>query len=172
MDNLDFLTRVTIWVALVTYTGAEVYRSGLVGNADDRRSRTFWTLGCFLYVTHVVSAFHNSYDWSHTVAAAETLRQTEVLIGTSWNGCIFINYLFTIFWCGETAWWWLKPTNYINRPVWVQRTTWTVFFVMILNGAVIFVAGPMRWFGASITVTLVWTWWVYSHRLSRNRLVR
>ena len=86
MDNLDFLTQVTIWVALVTYTGAEIYRSGLLGNADDRRSRILWSLGCLLYVTHVVSAFHNSYDWSHTVAAAKTLRQTEALIGTSWSG--------------------------------------------------------------------------------------
>lgn len=171
MDNLHFLTRATIWLALITYTGAEVYRSGLLGNADERRSRTIWSLGCLLYVTHVVSAFHNSYDWSHTVAAVETLRQTEALIGTSWSGGIFINYLFTIFWCVETAWWWLKPTDYINRPLWVQRTTWTVFFFMILNGAVVFIAGPMRWFGASIAVTLVWTWWVYSHRLSRDRLV-
>ena len=78
MDNLDFLPRVTIWAALVTYAGAEVYRSGRVGNADDRRSRTFWTLGCFLYVTHVVAAFHYNYDWRHTIAAAETLRSVAI----------------------------------------------------------------------------------------------
>ena len=171
MDNLEFLTRATIWMALVTYTGAEVYRSGLLINADDRRSRILWSLGCLLYVTHVVSAFHNSYDWSHTVAAAETLRQTEILIGTSWSGGIFINYLFTLFWCGETAWWWLKPTDYLNRPLWVQRTTWAVFLFMILTGAVVFVEGPMRWFGASIAVTLVWTWQACSRRLSRDRFV-
>lgn len=158
-------------MALVTYTGAEVYRSGLLINADDRRSRTIWSLGCLLYVTHVVSAFHHTYDWSHTVAAAETLRQTEILIGTSWSGGIFINYLFTLFWCGETAWWWLKPTDYLNRPLWVQRTTWAVFLFMILTGAVVFVEGPMRWLGASIAVTLVWTWQACSRRLSRDRFV-
>jgi hypothetical protein len=170
MDNLEFLTRATIWMALVTYTGAEVYRSGLLKNVDDRRSRTIWSLGCLLYVTHVVSAFHHTYHWSHTVAATETLRQTELLIGTSWSGGIFINYLFTLFWCGETAWWWLKPTDYLNRPLWVQRTTWTVFLFMIINGAVVFVEGPMRWFGASIAVTLVWTWQACRRRLSRDRL--
>lgn len=182
MDTGEALTRFTIWAALVAYTASEVGRGRSVlrpsrwsrvamdededEDENEHWSRLVWTVGCALYIAHVVAAFHYDYRWSHTVAYTETARQTEALVGLGWGVGIFVNYLFTLVWVGETAWWWLAPATYRSRPPWIGSAARSVFFFMIINGAVVFVAGPMRWVGAALAVTLALTWWTLSRRPS------
>ena len=166
MDTGEALTRLTIWTALVAYTASEVGRGrswSLVGLNEDQ-VRFVWTFGCVLYVVHVAAAFQYDYRWSHAVAYAETARQTEALVGIGSGVGIFVNYLFTLIWIGETVWWWLAPATYRSRAPWIGVAVRSVFFFMIINGAVVFASGPMRWVGTTLVIMLAITWWTVSRR--------
>ncbi len=152
------LTRLTIWMALAAYTAGEAGRAGLWDAGDRRRSRLVWTLGFLLYVAHVGVAFGTHHGWSHTVAYQSTALQTGEVFGVAWGGGIFVNYAFSGLWLTETLWWWVSPTTYQSRS---QRQTMIIrgtFLFMILNGAVIFVDGPMRWVGVLLVGVLVAIW--------------
>jgi hypothetical protein len=67
-----------------------------------------------------------------------------------------VNYVFTAVWIGES----LLPERWI-RPVnrRLNRVVRSVFLFMIINGAVVFVAGPHRWFGLLLVAALLTIWW-------------
>ena len=159
MDLGPLLTTATIWGALIAYTVAEGGRARLIPAFSGERARNVWTLGCLLYVAHVASAFQFQHGWSHEAAYAYTADQTAALVGLVWGGGIYVNYLFTALWIEEVVWWWVAPTSYHARSSWVRFAVRAVFLFMIVNGAVVFVAGPMRGLGAGIVAVLLVVWW-------------
>ena len=82
------------------------------------------------------------------------------------GGGLYLNYVFTALWIGETVWWWASPHSYGTRSRTATLTVRAVFIFMIVNGAVVFVDGPMRWVGAGIVAALLATW--MSHPARRN----
>ena len=69
-----------------------------------------------------------------------------------------MNYAFTAIWIGEGLWWQLRPARYARRPgIWTPIIR-GMFLFMIVNGAVIFVAGPRRLLGIGVLIALVWIW--------------
>ena len=159
MDLGDLLTRLTIWFSLVAYTVGEAGRTGLWSTVGHRMSRLVWTAGCLLYLAHVVAAFSFYHAWSHGAASDYTARQTADVVGLDWGGGIFVNYAFTALWVAEATWWWLAPTRYLTRPPRIDRVVRAVFLFMIVNGAIVFVEGPLRWLGLGVVVTLTVAWW-------------
>lgn len=163
-------TRLTIWLALGAYAASELTRSRTRSGSSfrkDQAARALWTLGAVLYLAHVLFAFAVHHDWNHAAAYDYTAQVTEDFTGTRSGAGIFINYAFTALWLWETAWWWLRATSYASRG---RGYTWTVrglFLFMIVNGAVIFVTGPMRWVGVTLVATLVWAWSVENRTVPR-----
>jgi len=153
----EALTRRYIWLALAAYTAADLGRRG-VWPAPPGTARRLFTLGAALYLGHVAGAFAVFHDWSHGAAYAETARQTAELTGLDWGGGLYVNYAFTLLWVAETVWWWASPHGYKNRPGALDVTVRAIFLFMIVNGAVVFVAGPTRWVGLLITALLLATW--------------
>ncbi len=153
----DLLTRVTIWLAIGLFAAAQIARrrpadpTGVAG-------RWLLTLGCGLYVAHVVLAFQVHHQWSHVAAVAHTAAETQALVGWNWGGGIYINYLFSTFWVGETVWWWLSPQRYGNRARGLELAVRGVFLFMIVNGAVVFTDGSQRWVGVAIVGWLLVAW--------------
>ena len=152
----DLLTRVTIWLALGLFAAAQVERRRVVPTS--MTGRWLFSVGCSLYLAHVVLAFDVHYAWSHAVAYAETAAQTEAFTGLRWGGGIYVSYLFSAIWVGETAWWWLAPQGYHTRAHRLDLAMRAFFLFMILNGAVVFVNGPLRWLGGAIVVVLLVAW--------------
>ena len=159
MDLGPLLTAATIWGALITYTLAESSRVQLIPPLGRERGRNLWSLGCMLYVAHVASAFQFQHGWSHDAAYAHTADQTEAVVGVVWGGGIYVNYLFTALWIEEVVWWWVAPASYHARAPGVRSAVRAVFLFMIVNGAVVFVDGPMRWLGVGVVAVLVGVWW-------------
>ncbi len=153
----ELLTRVTIWLALGLYAAAQVGRRRPAARTS---GAGLWllTLGCGLYLAHVALAFQVHHLWSHAAAVAHTAAQTQALVGWNWGGGIYINYLFSTLWVGETAWWWLSPERYGNRSRGVELAVRGFFLFMIVNGAVVFVNGPQRWLGVAIVAVLLGAW--------------
>ena len=152
----ELLTRVTIWIALALFAGSAVVRRSQRGGGRAALALSFtgWTL----FVGHVLLAFDTHYAWSHAVAYAETAEQTAALTGLDWGGGLYVNCLFGLVWLGELAWWGLDAPGYHGRPRSVELAVRGFFVFMVLNGAVIFVAGPQRWLGVALVTALAWAW--------------
>lgn len=168
MDYGHLLTRATVWLALSLYVAAEFIRSRF-GLADQhsallRPGRVLNSLGCALFLGHVVCAFHFYHHWSHAAAYADIARQTRAYFGFNWGGGLYFNYLFLLLWVGQTIRSWNVPAGIDaasrqSKPTpfgWMMRA---FILMMIVNGAVIFAHGLIRWFGLLLTLVLIWSWW-------------
>src|SRR5882762_2048787 len=111
----DWLTRWTVRGALALYALAITVR--LAAPARRAEARFLWTAGCLLFLAHVAAAFHFFHGWSHAHAYRETARQTRELFGIDWGGGLYLNYLFTLAWAADAAyWWWGGLDGYDRRP--------------------------------------------------------
>src|SRR6185369_7365626 len=99
------------------------------------------------------------HGWSHVNAYRETVRQTAERFGTHWGGGLYFNYLFTLAWVADAAWWWLRgAARYGSRPRWVGAVLHGFMFFMAFNGTVVFESGATRWVAVGVTVVLVSLW--------------
>ncbi|MGE3509605.1 MAG: hypothetical protein AB7N65_12060 [Vicinamibacterales bacterium] len=131
-----------------------------------RWARRFWTVGVVLALVHAWLAFEYVYDWSHTVAADETLRLATSRIGVGWAGGIYVNYVFLAVWMADVCWWWLSPASHAGRGRRLETSRRAFFLFMFLNGSVVFASGASRIIGAiavgSVLAGSVYTWRVRS----------
>lgn len=158
MDPPHLLVSLTIWLSLAAYTASEAGRAGRLTMLGRGGPRVMSTVGCLLYLAHVVAAFSSEHAWSHAAAYASTAQQTEALFGLDWGVGLYVNYAFSALWVAEVAWWWTASASYLHRDRWKYMAVRMVFLFMIANGAVVFVNGPMRWVGLAIVAALVTTW--------------
>jgi len=143
----------TIWGALILYVVGEFGRSL---RPSPPWTRPLWILGSACYICHVISAFSLHHNWSHSAAYAYTAATTYDLLGINSGLGLWVNYIFTAIWIVEG----LLPGRWgltVNRRL--NRVVRSVFLFMIINGAFVFVAGPQRWFGLLLVVTLLTIWW-------------
>jgi hypothetical protein len=149
----ELLTRWTVWLALGLYALAVAFR--LTSPHRRKTARALWTVGCVLFLAHVAAAFHFFHGWSHAHAYRETARQTRELFGIDWGGGLYFNYLFTLIWAADAAYWWVAGLDaYDRRPRWIGAALHAFFAFMAINGAVVFAAGPIRWVALATTVAL------------------
>jgi hypothetical protein len=160
MNRGEFLTRLSIWLALVAYTVAVSMQCMARGRPDRWKSaRWAWTFGCVCFLIHVVCAFAYFHDWSHTAALRDTARQTAAMTGWNWGGGLYFNYIFAAAWLMDVLWWWLAPASFAQRSSRLNGIWHGFFFFMVVNGAVVFVHGPMRWFGIALCSIVVVLWY-------------
>jgi hypothetical protein len=140
----DFAVRVPIWLALIAY-GVAV---GLNVDGRPRLARRWWTIGCLAYLIHVAFAFQTLYLWSHQVAWDSTLDRTAAITGIETGVGLYVNYLFTLVWVVDAAYWWRAGTQrYDSRSRWITVSIHLFFLFMVFNGAIVFASGPARWLG-------------------------
>lgn len=157
MDSALWLTRGTAWLALTLYAAAEAAEAS--SRARGRRAaRALQTAGCAVFLGHVVAAFHFHHGWSHAAAVEETARQTEALTGLRWGGGLHLNYLFALVWLADVAWRWAAADGWARRPACLAWAVRGWFLFMIVNGAVVFVRGPARWYGLLLCAVLAASW--------------
>ena len=164
MNRGEFLTRVSIWLALSAYAVGAGLR---VAGRDARRmtrGRWAWTFGCVFFLAHVACAFTYYHDWSHDAAYRETARLTAAVAGRNWGGGLYWNYVFAAAWLADVVWWWLAPEGFARRSPRLNAVWHGFFFFMVFNGTVVFGHGPVRWFGALICGSLAALWWVRRNR--------
>ena len=158
MDIGEVLTRGTVWLALSFYVGGEAVGSNSEPLQRRQLARILNSAGCVLFIAHVTSAFHFYHHWSHTAAYAETARQTSEYFGVNWGGGIYFNYVFLGLWLVQVIASWTRPVSPQQGVGWLSWVLRGFVLMMILNGAVIFAHGPMRWLGLLLCVLLVASW--------------
>lgn len=154
MTGGELVTRGAIWVAIAGYAGA-VILGRYSGNAWRRQARGCWTLGLLAYLIHVVAAFGYFYDWSHAKGLEETASQTRELTGLDSGSGLYLNYVFTLVWLTDAVHWWIAglSSHAERHRIW-HLLLHTFFLFMIVNGAIIFASGPVRWFTAVLLILL------------------
>ena len=160
MSSGEFLTRSTIWVAILAYTlGSIVFAIGR-GRVDfDRRARLAWTIGCAALAAHFICAFNFYHAWSHESAYVETARQTAEVFKINWGGGLFINYALALLWITDVAWWWVAGLSSYRRRPWLLTLIWNSFLILIIfNATVVFKDGFTRWLGLLVSLTLILSW--------------
>lgn len=157
MSPSVFLVHASVWIALLAYLAGPL--AACLGRTDlvwQRRARAVYTFGCAAFLVHVASAFHVFYDWSHAVALRETARQTLEVTGVDSGTGLYFNYVFTVLWIVDAAWWHIAGLErFRDRPMQVTAALHGFFVFMAFNGTVVFEHGAVRWMGALGTLTLV-----------------
>ena len=152
------VTRGSVWLAVLCYVVTVALRM-----RDTERSemlgRRVWSLGCLLFLVHVAAAFHFYHQWSHSLAADETRRQTLEQTGVKFGGGIYFNYLFAAVWVGDCIGWWLGGEGFRARnPKW-SVTLHSFFLFMIFNATVVFGHGMAKPAGAVVCVAVLFCLW-------------
>lgn len=166
-----FLTRTTIWLALVCYTLAELLRSPRGSRHRFAPAPVLLRVGAHLhlggalaYLAHVVCAFHFQHHWSHAQALLDTARQTAAVTGWNWGGGLYVNYAFSLVWIAYST------TVLLQRPLssTMERCVRGLFFFMIFNGAIVFARPSVRFAGVALCLLLVAAWWPIGRREGRH----
>lgn len=111
-----------------------------------RAARVVWSLGCLLFVLHVGCAFQFYHHWSHASAFRTTADETQAMMGIAFGGGIYFSYLFLALWIADVVWLWSLAPTAAATPWWRVLLHAYLFFIAF-NGAIVFEAGPTRWFG-------------------------
>src|SRR4051812_40213125 len=151
----EFLTRWTIRLALVCYVVCLAATIGGRVSPAARMSpatRCIWTLGCGLFVAHVMAAFGYYHHFSHQAAYDDTARQTQELLGFSFGGGIYFSYVFLGIWVADVLWRWMSP---LTRPRWLDWPLHAYMAFIAFNGAIVFKGGVSRWAGITACMLLV-----------------
>ncbi|HEX6323628.1 MAG TPA: hypothetical protein VFZ36_07880 [Vicinamibacterales bacterium] len=140
------MLRGTIWLAVAAWAVSEVLRAG---GPPGRAARAAFTAGALLLAVHTAAAFQLHHGWSHAEAFSHTALRTEQMTGVASGSGLYLNYAFIALWLADAAWWWLRPDAYLHRARLADALVFAFFVFMMVNGAVVFAAGPMRLFGAA-----------------------
>ena len=154
------ITHWTIRLALIGFASALAVTICSGGGSGFRWYRLLWTAGCGLFMLHVISAFQFFYQWSHSIAVAETAAQTEVLIGTPFGRGIWFSYLFALVWTADVAWAWGAEESYRRRSAAYSAVIVGYLCFIAFQGAVVFEAGVVRPLALLASVgLLLLLWW-------------
>jgi len=153
----DLVLRGTAWLSLLAWMTGEARRTGSVSSSV--RGRWAWTLGVLALLAHTAVAFHLRHDWSHGAAQAETARQTRAVTGLDWGGGLFVNYALLLVWATDAVWWWLSPVAFGRRSPAIDLAVRGFLLFMFVNGAIVFVPGPMRVLGALAVSVVLAAWY-------------
>ena len=149
----------TIWLSLVCFAAGEVGRArlGVVRAARDWPWWT-WAAGILLAAAHFALAFEVRHDWSQAAAMRATADQTAAVYGLRWGGGLFVNYLFLLVWVADAWRWRAAPARVAARRAALAWTLRAFYFVVIVNGAIVFAAGWRRVVGLALGLALAWSW--------------
>ena len=110
-----------------------------------------WAAGAGLLWVHALLAFSAFYQWSFTVAFAETARQTFELTGWQSGAGLYANFVYGIAWTADAGFLWLKGLRrYRQRHTWLTVVVHGYLGFIVFNGTVVFGDGPIRWFGVVV----------------------
>ena len=155
----ELLIRWTIRLAMLCF--AVVLGGAVISRrppASTILSRWTWTVGCGLFLAHVISAFEFYHGWSHAHAFQDTAEKTAAAIGWRFGGGIYVNHLFALVWTADVLWSWLAPNSYRRRPAWATAMLIGFMLFIAVNGLIVFKSGAVRWVSITALCTLLALW--------------
>lgn len=160
----DLLVRWTARLAIGAYLVRAGWDLSTIGDRDESLSRSrwtravrwTWTVGCLIYLVHVLLAFVLIHHGSHAEAWRHVAEETERLTGFRSGAGLVLDHLVTVLWTFDVAMWWREPSWSRTR---LARWLLHPFFgFMAFNATVVF--GPAGWriVAVSAAFVLFWCW--------------
>ena len=173
MSGGEFLTKLTIWLAVAGYVaGAAAFALARGRRGWVARARAAWTVACVALLAHAACAFHFYHGWSHAAAYRDTARQTAEVAGLDWGGGLYVNYALMVAWVADVVWWWRGGLAAYRRRPWWLLIAWHSFLIfMVFNATVVFGRGAARWAGLAACAGLCVAWWVGAANKERLTVV-
>ncbi len=138
----ELLIRWTARIAVACYVARLACDVGHQSEDDSQKSaRWWWTMGCFSFLLHVISAFHFEHHWSHAAALEATARRTAEITGWKSGFGVYINEAFLVLWLADTFFWWQDLSWPRHRRIY--WTVQSVFAFLMLQATAVF--GPPFW---------------------------
>ncbi|NNE92730.1 MAG: hypothetical protein HKN23_13870 [Verrucomicrobiales bacterium] len=145
METVQFFSKIAIWLAMLGWVAAIIVPG----------KKWLWTGALVAFGVHVVTAFHGFYGWEIETALEETAEQTEAVTGWRSGMGLWVNFAFLGILAVDLV------LRYARKGgpgrIWERLIAGLVIF-MIVNGAVIFASGPVRWFGIVLLAGLAVGW--------------
>ena len=154
MEPGELLTRWTVRLAMTLYVLALcLWITSRQRAPWLRTARLAWTVGCGVFLAHVICAFAFYHHWCHEAAYEETAHRTEELVGISWGGGLYLNYAFTVLWIADVIVWWRNLDRSHFRGIQIAIQLFLAFIAF--NATVVFGTGLIRWLGIGATLLLL-----------------
>lgn len=154
---IDVIVRGSIWLSLVSFVAAQFGFRSAHGPAG-RRALVVYGAGAVLLAVHIAAVFAWHHDWSHARAVEATARETSRVFGLDWGGGVWVNYAFLAAWIADAL---RRTRGRVTAGQPVGTAGWAVraaAFVVIVNGAIVFVPWPRNLIGVAIVLALVVAW--------------
>jgi hypothetical protein len=156
----EFLTLWSVRIAMAALAASLAIRLTAGSVPTIRRLRLaaalfLWLVGCLLQVVHVASAMGFYHDWSHAAAYAHTAKLTAEMTGWNSGFGLYLNYLFTVLWITESAWWLIDRVSYERRSAWIDGPVLGFMAFLAVNGAIVFAPPATRLVAGAITLWLL-----------------
>jgi hypothetical protein len=156
----EFATLWTVRIAMAAFAASLAIRftAGpipLVRRLRLWAARLAWSVGCALQVVHVACALGFYHGWSHAEAHAHTARRTAEMTGWNWGGGLYLNYLFTVLWIADAAWWRVDRESYEKRGGVLDAAVLGFMAFMAVNGVIVFGPPATRIVAIAITLPLL-----------------
>lgn len=158
----------TIYIALSFYFVALVL---LISARDawwNGFARLAWTIAFLFYLGHMIAAYHFQHHWSQADALQHAAKRTLETVGTEFSSGLYVNYVFTLVWLADVAWWWVDAAGYKHRARWMTIAIHSFLLFIAFNSTVVFGAGPIRWIGAVAMAVLAVVWFACRPRRVSN----
>lgn len=159
-ETVDQLVRWTARAAMLGLALAPAYSR--LGRS--RAALTCYVAGWLVYLIHVGCAFALVHGWSHRAAYEHTAQASAELIGWSWGGGLWFNYLFTAVWTFDVVWRLSAPRSYARRAWPIDVAVYGFLLFMAFNAVVVFGPPTTRAVGIAATMGLL----VLAYRSTRN----
>ena len=117
-------------------------------------AKHIWLLGSFFSLLHAMAAMIFYHHGSHALAAADTARQTQALLGISVGAGIYFNYAFVLIWLVDAMWWIAQSDTYLSRHRLFNWLTYGFLIFIAINGTILFETGPVRWISVAALILL------------------
>ncbi len=131
-------------------------------------ARFLYTLGLVLLFIHVALAYHFFHHWSQAHVLQHTADQTFAMTGVRSSAGVYLNYLFMGLWLIDAIWWWGRPAGaYRLRHKSITLSLHGFLLFIIVNAAIVFPAGVIRWVSAAVVAVIILLW-ISSHARERT----
>jgi hypothetical protein len=154
----------TIWLSMILFVAGEAGKRFVRADTAARWPWRAWALGVILCAVHMVIAMAVRYGWNHQDAVRATAEQAAAVYGITWRGSLYVNYVFLSIWAGEAAWWAISPRTYLGRHAVLVSLLRAFYFLILINGAVVFARPIVRPAGMLLIAALAGTWMPISAR--------
>ncbi len=144
---------VAIWIAMAAWT---VAMASWYLSKNGKIQNTFWMIGLMAFGVHIWSAFDGFYGWSLDTALDETARLTEEVTGWRSGVGLWVNFAFFAALAADFAMRVFREGGVCAKQ---NRIVEILVIFMMINGAIVFADGPVRWFGIVLLVGLVAAVW-------------